>query len=386
MSEPPTIDPGQTLGVLGGGQLGRMFAQAAQRMGYEVAVLDPDADSPAGRIAEHHLCAAYTDRQALDELSRLCAAVTVEFENVPAESLRLLAESLPVCPPAAAVETAQDRCREKTFFKACGVATVAFAPVRDPIGLDEAARSVGFPALLKSARLGYDGKGQHRVENRDEAEAAFASLQGVECVWEQLVPLAREISVIVARNARGDSVTFPVIENQHRDGILATSLAPARITGELAERACAATRAIAQALGYRGVLAVEYFVTAGGELLANEMAPRPHNSGHYTIDACAVSQFEQQVRALCNLPLVEPAQHSPAVMLNLLGDLWREARAPDWARALQVPRCSLHLYGKRQARPGRKMGHLTCTADALPAALQNAELAYAKLLGERNAT
>jgi len=377
-----TITPGQTLGVLGGGQLGRMFAQAAQRMGYGVAVLDPDADSPAGRIAEHHLCAPYTDGQALAELAQLCAAVTTEFENVPAQSLRVLADTLPVCPAATAVEVAQNRNREKNFLRACDVPTVDFAPVTGEQELRAAAQSIGFPGCLKTAQLGYDGKGQYRVTNLVEAVTAYQSLQRVECIWEQLVPLRCEVSVIVARNARGHSVTFPVAENQHRDGILATTLAPARISSELAEQAQAATYRIAHELDYQGVLAVEYFITDGGELLANEMAPRPHNSGHYTIDACAASQYEQQVRALCNLPLVEPVQHSPAVMMNLLGDLWEGDAAPDWSQALQVQGCSLHLYGKREARPGRKMGHLTCTAAGLHEALRNAELAYAALSGD----
>ena len=382
MTEPPTITPGQTLGVLGGGQLGRMFAQAAQRMGYEVAVLDPDTDSPAGRIAEHHLCAPYTDLQALGTLAELCAAVTTEFENVPAASLRILADSLPVCPSAAAVEVAQNRNREKYFFRTCGVPTVEFAPVNDADALHAAAQSIGFPACLKTAQLSYDGKGQVRVASLSEAVEAYESLHGVECIWERLVPLQCEVSVIVARNARTDSVAFPVVENQHRDGILAVTLAPARIGRELADQAQAATQRIVQELNYQGVLAVEYFVSGDGELLANEMAPRPHNSGHYSIDACVLSQFEQQVRALCNLPLVEPAQHSPAVMMNLLGDLWRGDAAPDWSRALQIQGCSLHLYGKRQARPGRKMGHLTCTAAELAEALRNAELAYAALGGD----
>lgn len=379
MSEQAPIYPEQTLGVLGGGQLGKMFAQAAQRMGYAVAVLDPDPDSPAGRVAEHHLCAVYTDAQALTQLAGLCAAVTTEFENIPAESLQTLAHSLPVRPAAAAVEIAQNRNREKVFFRDCDVATVDFAPVHDEHGLRAAAETIGFPACLKTAQFGYDGKGQIRIADLQEALDAYSQLQQVECVWERLVPLQCELSVIVARNAQGQSITFPVAENQHRDGILAVTLAPARVSAEIADQAQGATHRLAQSLDYQGVLAVEYFVTTDGALLANEMAPRPHNSGHYSIDGCAVSQFEQQVRALCNLPLVEPVQHSPAVMMNLLGDLWQGDAAPDWRRTLQTPGCSLHLYGKREARPGRKMGHLTCIAPSLTEALQNAESAYASL-------
>ncbi len=375
------IAPGATLGVLGGGQLGRMFAHAAQRLGYRVAVLDPDPDSPAGRIAEHHLEAGYEDEQALARLAALCAAVTTEFENVPAASLRRLARTVSVAPGADAVEIAQDRKREKAFFEAAGVACARWASVTGHQDIAPAGEHTGYPALLKSARLGYDGKGQRRVDDRAQAEAAFAELGGVRCVLEQNVTLAAEVSVVLARNAHGRCACFPVVENRHRQGILDRTLAPARVAPPLAEAALAAAASIAAKLDYRGVLAVEFFVTADGRLLANEMAPRPHNSGHFTIEACHCSQFEQQVRALCDLPLGDGALRTPAVMRNLLGDLWRDARAPDWSRALAMPGVALHLYGKAEARAGRKMGHLTASAESVEAALRLAERAFEALGG-----
>ncbi|MHB8387209.1 MAG: 5-(carboxyamino)imidazole ribonucleotide synthase [Metallibacterium sp.] len=355
------ILPGATLGVVGGGQLGRMFAIAAQRMGYRVAVLDPDPDSPAGRLAEFHLEADYADRQALDELARLCAAVTVEFENVPAESLERLARTRPVRPGAAAVAIAQDRIREKRFLAECGLTGVPFSVVRDRSELAVALARLGGSAVLKRARLGYDGKGQVRVRSFAEALAAFEGFGGEPCVLEKLCALQTEISVVLARGADGATVVYPAIENRHRRGILDTSLIPARAPRAVTRAAVDATVRIAGALDYVGVLAVEFFVS-NGRLLVNEIAPRPHNSGHVTLDACVSSQFEQQVRALCGLPLGDPALLCPAVMTNLLGDLWALG-APRWEAILREPRAKLHLYGKRAARPGRKMGHFTCLGD-----------------------
>jgi 5-(carboxyamino)imidazole ribonucleotide synthase len=357
------ILPGATLGVLGGGQLGRMFTHAAQRMGYRVVVLDPDPDSPAGRSADVHLEADYTDRRALDELARPCAAVTVEFENVPAESLDYLARTRPVRPGAAAIAVAQDRIREKDFLVEHGLAVAPFAVVQGRDDLSAALARLGGSAVLKRARLGYDGKGQARVRSVAEARAAFERFGREPCIVEKFLVLQTEISVVLARGADGATAVYPVIENRHRRGILDTSLIPARVPAAMARAAVGAAVRIAEAFDYVGVLAVEFFI-AGGKLLVNEIAPRPHNSGHVTLDACVTSQFEQQVRALCGLPLGDPAVLRPAAMANLLGDLWGGG-APRWAAILRDPRAKLHLYGKRSVRPGRKMGHFTCLGDTL---------------------
>ena len=357
----PFIAPGATLGVMGGGQLARMFAHAAQQMGYAIAVLDPDATSPAGLIAHHHIRSDYLDERGLTELADRCAAVTTEFENVPAQALARLAERRPVAPGAAAVAVCQDRAAEKAHFVRSGVACAPHAVIASA---DELARADAalLPGILKTARLGYDGKGQVRVTTRAELDAAWTRLGGVVCVLEKMLPLAHEISVIVARGADGRTVHLPVQHNLHRDGILAVTTVPApQVAPALCEQAVASAQRIASTLGYVGVLCVEFFVLHDGSLVANEMAPRPHNSGHYSIDACDVSQFDLQVRALTGAPLVAPRLHSPCVMLNLLGDLWPALGEPDWARVLALPGVHLHLYGKAQARPGRKMGHLTVT-------------------------
>jgi 5-(carboxyamino)imidazole ribonucleotide synthase len=364
------IPPGAWLGLLGGGQLGRMFTMAAQRMGYRVAVVDPGADSPAGSVADRHLRADYLDPSALEELARLCAAVTTEFENVPARALEFLAGRCRVSPAPGAVEIAQDRLREKRFVRDCGIAVGPYAEVSTAADLERAGAEL-FPGILKVARLGYDGKGQARVAGRDEAHAAWTAFGRVRCVLEQRLELARELSVIVARRAGGDRAHFPVAENEHVNGILDTTIAPARVARGLAEAAVSAAATIAERLDYVGVLCVEFFVLRSGALLVNELAPRPHNSGHYTIDACVTSQFEQQVRALAGLPLGSTAQHCPAVMVNLLGELWR-AGEPDWTRVLRHEAAKLHLYGKREARPGRKMGHYTVLAPHLESAIETA--------------
>ena len=358
-----------TLGVLGGGQLGRMFVQAAERMGYDTAVLDADPASPAGRIAHHHVQAGYLDAAGLAEMLRRCDAITTEFENVPAPALLRLAAERPVAPDAAAVAVCQDRAAEKAHFARCGVACAANASIDDAGQLARVAAAL-LPGILKTARLGYDGKGQRRVATRDELAAAWHELGGVPCVLEALVPIAVELSVIVARDAGDHVVHLPVQRNLHRDGILAVTEVPARGIGEALQRqAIAAAERLARSLRYVGVLCVEFFVLDDGTLVANEMAPRPHNSGHYSIDACDVSQFELQVRTLAGLPLVQPRLHSPCVMLNLLGELWLVAdgggRAPPWHDVLALPGAHLHLYGKLAPRAGRKMGHLTLTgADA----------------------
>ncbi|AKJ27619.1 5-(carboxyamino)imidazole ribonucleotide synthase [Caldimonas brevitalea] len=359
------ILPGGTLGVLGGGQLGRMFAHAAQQLGYRTVVLDPDSDSPAGSIAHQQVQTDYLDAQGLATLAASCDAVTTEFENVPAPALARLAEQLPVAPAAEAVAVCQDRAREKQHFRDCGVPCAPFAVIETDAQLQAVDPGL-LPGILKTARLGYDGKGQVRVASPAALQAAWDELGRVPCVLEQRLDLAFEVSVIVARNVQGELVHFPLQQNLHRDGILAVTTVPAPdLTAELQARAIGAAETIAATLGYVGVLCVEFFVLRDGSLVANEMAPRPHNSGHYTLDACDVSQFELQVRAMAGLPLVAPRLHSPAIMLNLLGDLWfRDGQAetePPWEAVLALPGTHLHLYGKRSARPGRKMGHLNIT-------------------------
>lgn len=374
------ILPGATVGVLGGGQLGRLFAFAALAMGYRVVVLDPDPESPAGRIATRHLQADYRDPQALAEMARACAAVTIEFENVPADSLRTLAaKGVVVRPGADSVAVAQDRAAEKRFLAAHGIPVAPFAVIESEADLEGAATVTGFPALLKLTRLGYDGKGQRRVDDLAEARAAFAAFGARPCVQERLLPLAKELSVVLARDARGRLAVYPVAENWHRRGILDVSLVPAPVSAAQAEAARELAIAVAEALDYHGVLAVEFFLLEDGRLLVNEIAPRPHNSGHYTLDACLTSQFEQQLRVLCDLPLGDPRLLSPAAMVNLLGELWSPGE-PDWAAILAEPTVKLHLYGKRVPRPGRKMGHLTCLADTPQAALAQA-MALRRALG-----
>ena len=377
-----------TLGVLGGGQLGRMFVHAAQVHGFRVEVLEPDAASPAGAAADGHLKAAYLDAAALDDLARRCQAVTTEFENVPAAALRRLATSCIVAPPADAVELCQHRAREKACFVAAGVACAPYALISTAADLSAVSAAL-LPGILKTASLGYDGKGQTSVAQARDLAAAWAALSAVPCVLEQRLPLRCEISVIVARSRSGQVVHLPVQQNLHRDGVLAVTQVPAPdVDAATAERAVQLAQRLAAALQYVGVLCVEFFVLADGTLVANEMAPRPHNSGHYSIDACDVSQFDLQVRTLAGLPLVAPRQHSPAVMLNLLGDLWWAApddasdeasRTPDWAAVLALPGARLHLYGKAVPRRGRKMGHLTVTAADAASAKATARQAAALL-------
>jgi 5-(carboxyamino)imidazole ribonucleotide synthase len=356
------ILPGATVGVLGGGQLGRMFVLRARTMGYRTVVLDPDPGSPAGQVADLHLRADYTDPAALERLAAECAAVTTEFENVPAEALDRLARSCRVRPPVQAVAVTQDRISEKQFLERAGFPTAPFRPVRDDGELARAVREVTLPALLKTSRLGYDGKGQAAVDRAEDAPTAFRSLGGVPCVLEERLALETELSVVLARGDDGAVAAFPAGENRHRDGILETTVVPARVDEALLEEARITACRVATALAYVGVLGVEMFVANGGRLYVNELAPRPHNSGHYTLDACATDQFEQQLRALCALPLGEPRLLTPVAMINLLGDLWSSGE-PRWAEAFRRPGVKLHLYGKAEPRPGRKMGHLNCLAD-----------------------
>lgn len=363
------ILPGATLGVLGGGQLGRMFTAEARRMGYRVVVLDPDADAPAAQLADHHITKAWSDPEALAELADRCDAITTEFENVPSDVLRALAAHVPVRPRADAVATMQDRIEEKTFLNAIDVPTAPWAPLRKGEPCEEAWRAVGaVAAILKTARMGYDGKGQEIIASSDELPAALVRLGSAPCILERRVSIEREISVMVARGIDGTTTTWPVSENVHHHGILHTSVVPAMIPDVLADEARALGTRIAERLDYVGVMGVEFFVADGGRLLVNELAPRPHNSGHWTLDVSVTSQFEQQVRALTGLPLGTTATRSPVAMVNLLGDLWRNGE-PHWERALAHEGVRLHLYGKRFPRAGRKMGHLTATADSAAHAL-----------------
>ena len=364
------IFPDAMLGMLGGGQLGRMFTLAAHAMGYRVAVLDPDRRSPAGAIADVHLRAAYQDREALQQLADRCAAVTTEFENVPADRLRWLASHCIVRPTGDSVAVAQDRTREKRFLTESGFDVAPYGVIERASDCDGADAAL-FPGILKRARFGYDGKGQARVASREEARAAFVELGEETCVLEKQVALRCEVSVVAARAANGETKSFPVAENEHRNGILDVSIVPARVPEEIARKAEACAQGVAAKLGYCGVLAVEFFVTGDGRLLVNEIAPRPHNSGHYTIDACATSQFEQQVRTLCGLPLGGTRLLSPVVMVNLLGDVWQHGQ-PQWDSVFGTPEAKLHLYGKQEARPGRKMGHYTVLGSDADAALRKA--------------
>ncbi len=377
------ILPGATLGVMGGGQLGRMFVQAAQSMGYFTAVLDADPTSPAGLVAHYHVATDYLDEQGLAQLMQRSAAITTEFENVPAGALVTLGAHRPVAPTADAVAVCQDRAAEKAQFRRCGVPCAPFALIDSPERLAAVPDEL-LPGILKTARLGYDGKGQLRVADRAALAAAWAQLGSVACVLEQQLALALELSVVVARNAEGDVVRLPVQQNLHRDGILAVTQVPAPdVSPALQQQAGEAAAALADAMHYVGVLCVEFFVLADGSLVANEMAPRPHNSGHWSIDGADLSQFALQVRCLTGLPLVAPRQHSAAVMLNLLGDLWFPGGGaeipPAWPAVLALPGVHLHLYGKAGARPGRKMGHLTVTAATPEQARATAQQAAALL-------
>jgi 5-(carboxyamino)imidazole ribonucleotide synthase len=371
--------PGATLGVLGGGQLGRMFCVAARTAGYRLVVLDPDPESPAGRIADEHILTGYTDHQGLDALASKCDVITNEFENVPAESLRYLAQQTPVFPSADALEIAQNRIREKQFAEKAGIEPVPYYPIKSESDIREAVAQVGVPAILKSATMGYDGKGQHVINQREDLDAIYRSLGessggNTECVLEKKIELALEISVIVARNKKG-AVCFPIAENEHRDGILHMSIVPARVDETLAEKARLQAMVLAEAMDYIGILAVEFFISKQGDLLFNEMAPRPHNSGHFTKDACVTSQFEQQVRMMCGFKPGDTRLMSPVVMVNLLGDLWPLGSE----RLLNYPEIKLHLYGKKEARPGRKMGHFNVLATDVEQALKMARLAYEEL-------
>src|SRR3569623_338733 len=384
----PVASPSTWLGVMGGGQRGRMFAHAAQAMGFKVAVLEPASNCPAGHAAEHLLCADYSDRAALGEMGEQCVAVTTEFENVPAQSLALLASSTFVAPSADCVSIAQDRIAEKRFFTECAPQSGVLPAPHLLIETDDDISHIPdvlLPGILKTARLGYDAKGQVKVKNIEEARVAFAGMGKVACVLEKMLPLAYEVSVLTVRGADGQSVVYLIAENVHRDGILFTTTVPGpNVSDACAAKAQAAALAIIGKLGYVGVLCIEFFVLQDGSLVVNEMAPRPHNSGHYTIDACVTRQFAQQVRAMARLPLGDVRQHSLAVMLNIFGDIWFDgdengAREPEWDKVLALPGANLHLYGKEEPRCGRKMGHVTFVAPTLEQAQENLRRACAIL-------
>ncbi|QDQ26946.1 5-(carboxyamino)imidazole ribonucleotide synthase [Chitinimonas arctica] len=376
MSAKQPILPPAMLGILGGGQLGRMFAMAAKTMGYRVTVLDPDAGAPAADFADVHLCAAYNDHAALRELAETCAAITTEFENVNAESMRWLAQHVPVSPSGDCLAIAQDRIQEKAWIRKAGLATAPYLALDTVADLNHDL-SPYLPGILKTARLGYDGKGQVRVQTASDARAAYADLGGQPCVLEKMLPLRCEVSAIVTRSNAHEVAVFPLAENRHRNGILDISIVPAQLAPALAEEAQRMAVRLAEALDYIGVLAVEFFVLEDGAevaLVINEIAPRPHNSGHYTIDACVTSQYQQQVRAMCGLHPGATGLLSPVVMVNLLGDSWRaDGGEPNWDVLMQAPNTHLHLYGKAEARPGRKMGHYCVLAADSEAALQQAE-------------
>jgi len=357
-----SIQPGNWLGVLGGGQLGRMFTQAAQRMGYHVAVFDPEVDCPAAQVAEQHFCSTTSDQsseQLVLEMSKLCSVITVEFENIPTEFLRIAGRTARTNPSADFLEICQHRLREKGSLQQAGFPTTPFMAVSSEQDVHRAAAELAWPLVLKTARSGYDGKGQTIVRCPDDVSKAWSLLQTTEAIAEKWIDYDAEVSMITARNARGQVECYPLFENDHSNHILDITRCPVsahlRHVESQAEQIC---RGIATNFGVLGLFCVEFFVTAEGELLINEIAPRPHNSGHLTIEAFTCSQFEQQVRAICNLPLVPPSMLRPAAMANLLGELWQHG-PPNWQKALAEPAAHLHLYGKAQARPGRKMGHLT---------------------------
>ena len=382
IQQEPIILPPAMLGMLGGGQLGRFFVIAAHEMGYQVTVLDPDKNSPAGKIADVHICANYDDADALQQISNTCAAVTTEFENVPASTLKKLAESVIVRPSAESVAIAQNRVMEKNFIKEAGLPVAPFAVINEASDLPDDASTL-YPAILKVARFGYDGKGQARVKNQAEARLAFAEFKQEICVLEQMLPLDLEVSVVLARDTHGHIAAFATAENSHLNGILDISIAPARCSEVVKANARELAKKLADKLNYVGVLGVEFFLVKN-QLLVNEIAPRPHNSGHYTIDACVTNQFEQQVRVLAGLPLGDASLHSNAVMVNVLGDSWlaREenvALEPAWDKACSHPNLKLHLYGKAEPRKGRKMGHFTVIGKEAKSVLNTALVARSEL-------
>jgi len=373
------ILPGSTLGVLGSGQLGRMFAIAARRLGYRVHVLSPDDDTPTGQVADVEFRAEYGDLDAVAKFARGVSVVTFEFENVPAATAETCERFAPVRPAGSVLHTTQNRLREKTFLAAAGIPVTPFWSVRSRGDLEAALSAAGYPAIIKTADWGYDGKGQARIDSPQTSDALWPRFAGGEAVVEAFIDFECEISVVAARSQRGQIVTYAPSRNSHANHILDVSTAPANIPPRAAAAATDIARQVMQRLEVVGVLCVEFFVDRRGELMVNELAPRPHNSGHLTIDACTTCQFEQQVRSVCSLPLGSPRQHQPAAMANLLGDLWSGGE-PKWSAALALDDVKLHLYGKAEPRPGRKMGHLTVLADSPQAAAERAVAARSRLL------
>ncbi len=375
MGEP--LPPGSVIGIIGGGQLGRMIAIAARQMGYRIAVLDPDADSPCVQIADRVVQAPYDDRDALLKLARVSDVLTYEFENVDADAAEAGGEITRLWPSGSVLRTAQNRVLEKSALNRHGLPTADYRPVETLEQYTSAMKSLTGPWVLKSATSGYDGKGQVVIREPDDG-AAFRELEGRSpaLILERFVPFKMELSAICARDSRGRMSTFPVSENVHINGILDTSIVPARVEQHIAERASDLAMAVAEALDVRGVIAVEMFLTEDDDILINELAPRPHNSGHYTIEGCQTSQFEQLVRVLCGLPMGSVDMARPTVMVNLLGEVWVDTdNNPDWSAALAVPGTSLHLYGKSEARVGRKMGHITAVGETVEQALDRAVMA-----------
>ncbi len=372
------ILPGATLGMLGGGQLGKMFTTAAQTMGYKVIVLDPDTNSPAGIIAERHICAAYDDESALAELAKTCDAITTEFENIPASTLAFLEKKTVVHPSSAALASTQNRNVEKSFIASLGIATAPYATIKSNQDIAAAEATIQFPAILKVATFGYDGKGQVPCASLAEVYAAFESLDQTECVLEQRINLAKEVSVVLARSEAGEITPFPVAENVHINGILHETTVPTSASDTQIATTIEMASRIANGLNYVGTMAVEFFISTEGDIIANEIAPRPHNSGHYTLDATTSSQFEQQVRMLCGLPAGKADLISPVVMINLLGDVWGNSQ-PHWETLLKQDNIKLHLYGKQEARAGRKMGHFNVLANSSNEAKLQAEKSFSAL-------
>jgi 5-(carboxyamino)imidazole ribonucleotide synthase len=373
------IPPGSALGVLGSGQLGRMFTIAARRMGYRVHTFSPDEDTPTGQVADVEVTASYDDLDALRAFARQVSVVTFEFENVPADAVAAIEEIVQVRPSGAALHVAQQRAREKAFLAEHGIPTAPFARALTLDELWDGVATVGTPAVIKTANFGYDGKGQHKVITPADVEHIWTAIGHQEAVVEKFVSLQAEISIIAARSIDGDLATYPAFENRHRNHILDVTTAPAEIPVQIARQAAEITRALLESLQYIGILCVEFFLSTDGELLVNEMAPRPHNSGHLTFDAAVTSQFEQQVRAVCGLPLGSPELLRPAAMANLLGDLWADGE-PNWAAACRHPDVKLHLYGKDEARPGRKMGHITAMGRSVEEAMDRVVSARDALL------
>jgi 5-(carboxyamino)imidazole ribonucleotide synthase len=374
------VPPGSTIGVLGSGQLGRMFTLAARRLGYRVHTLSPDQDSPTGQVADVEVCASYGDLAAIERFGRAVDVVTFEFENIPSATVEALAAMVPVRPPGRALHVAQHRVREKQFLASTGIPLAPFAVIETASDLDEAVARIGCPAILKTASFGYDGKGQTRLDEPGQAAEAWTAIGRTQAVLEGVVSFEREVSVVAARGLDGAFAHYGVIENAHRHHILDVSVCPARIAATVADEAVDLARRILDALEVVGVLCIEMFVTSDQQLVVNEIAPRPHNSGHLTVDAHVTCQFEQQVRAVCGLPLGSTARLGPAAMANLLGDVW-ERGEPHWAAALADPRVKLHLYGKTEPRPGRKMGHVTAIAGSVDEAEAAVRAARAALAG-----